>query len=190
MLPLPAHTSLCAINLRGRYEPEQCRMTGCLSVCWRYTRYHRNNTTTICPRGSRSMPEVIAVLPTHDRTVATSKTVQNNKVTIVSFVMQTRFINWIYLRHHLWTSSIIWAPYRGVASAAEYRHSLYTFLNIKYHMGKFYDWKSSKAVSKVIVILWSKAHSVSYQNWDWSFPLLTASRAVWIWSKLSRNKTR
>ena len=102
MLPLPAHTSLRAINLRGRYEPEQCRMTGCLSVCWRYTRYRRNNTTTICPRGSRSMPELIAVLPTHDRTVATSKTVQNNKVTIVPFVMQTqRFINWIYLRHHL-----------------------------------------------------------------------------------------
>lgn len=48
------------------------------------------------------MPELIAVLPTHDRTVATSKTVQNKKVTIVSFVMQTkRFIGWIYLRHHL-----------------------------------------------------------------------------------------
>jgi desulfoferrodoxin (superoxide reductase-like protein) len=48
------------------------------------------------------MPELIAVLPTHDRTVATSKTVHNNKVTIVPFVMQTqRFINWIYLRHNL-----------------------------------------------------------------------------------------
>lgn len=48
------------------------------------------------------MPELIAVLPTHDRTVTTSKTVQNNKVTIVPFVMQTqRFIEWIYLRHHL-----------------------------------------------------------------------------------------
>jgi hypothetical protein len=101
MFPMPTHTSLRAINLCGRYEPEQCRMTG-LSVCWRYTRYHRNNTTTICPRGSRSIPELIAVLPTHDRTVATSKTVQNNKVTIVPFVMKTlRFMNLIYLRHHL-----------------------------------------------------------------------------------------
>jgi len=142
MLPLPAHTSLRAINLRGRYEPEQCRMTGCLSVCWRYTRYRRNNTTTICPRGSRSMPELIAVLPTHDRTVATSKTVQNNKVTIVPFVMQTqRFINWIYLRHHLWTSSIIWAPCRGVASAAEYWNKVCTICIYSY------SWKSS--------ILWS-----------------------------------
>jgi len=31
-------------------------------------------------------------------------------------------------------------------------------------MRKFYDWKISKAVSKVAVILWSKAHSVSYQK--------------------------
>jgi hypothetical protein len=28
---------------------------------------------------------------------------------------------------------------------------LYIFLNMEYRIGKFYDWKSSKRVSKVIV---------------------------------------